>query len=199
MLYKIGWAVCEILIRILFHVEIYGRENIPKAGDYMLVANHRTNFDPLFVVAGVKRNQVCFMAKAELFSNGFQRWLFKHLGAFPVERGKGDSGALDWAQTVVREGKILGMFPEGTRSKDGKPLRPKSGAAMIAMQTGTDVLPCAVCFGPELKFRTRVVIRYGKLLQNSELGFTPGANSPREIKDVSRRIMAQVVQLLEEG
>lgn len=139
------------------------------------------------------------MAKAELFSNGFQRWLFKHLGAFPVERGKGDSGALDWAQTVVREGKILGMFPEGTRSKDGKPLRPKSGAAMIAMQTGTDVLPCAVCFGPELKFRTRVVIRYGKLLQNSELGFTPGANSPREIKDVSRRIMDQVVQLLEEG
>ncbi len=91
------------------------------------------------------------------------------------------------------------MFPEGTRSKDGKPLRPKSGAAMIAMQTGTDVLPCAVCFGPELKFRTRVVIRYGKLLQNSELGFTPGANSPREIKDVSRRIMDQVVQLLEEG
>ena len=195
MFYSFARACCMVLIRILFSVEVTGRENVPKGQGFMLVANHRSNFDPLFVAAGVKQ-QICFMAKAELFHNPLLGWLIKCLGAFPVERGKGDSGAIEWAEGIVQAGKVLGMFPEGTRSPDGKLLRAKSGAAMIAMQTHTDVLPCAVCYEGKLRFRMKLSIRYGKLLHFEELGFTPGANSPREIKEASRRMMEQIAGLM---
>ncbi len=195
MLYKIGRNLCMILLWILFSVKVEGKEYIPNKG-YILVANHRTNFDPLFVVTGIHA-QVCFMAKVELFRNPLLGWLLKHLGAFPVERGKGDTGAIDWAVDLTRGGKVLGMFPEGTRSVNGAPLRPKSGASLIAMQTGADLLPCAVCYGEKLGFRTRVTVRYGRLIQNEELNFTPGVQSTSEIKAASRLIMDRIIGLLE--
>ena len=195
MLYKVGRKLCMILLRILFSVKVEGKEHIPDKG-YILVANHRTNFDPLFVVTGIPA-QVCFMAKAELFRNPLLGWLINHLGAFPVERGKGDTGAIDWAVGLIRDGKVLGMFPEGTRSVSGVPQRPKSGAALIAMQTGADLLPCAVCYGGKLGLRTKVIIRYGALIRNDELNFTPGIQSTAEIKAASRLIMDRIIGLLE--
>ena len=196
MLYKIGWCACMALIRILFGVRVTGRENIPKDQGYILVANHRSNFDPLFVAVGIHK-QVHYMAKAELFRNKLLGCLLKGLGAFPVERGKGDSGAIEWAEELIREGRVLGLFPEGPRSKDGKLQRPRSGAALIAMQTGADVLPCAVCYGDRLGFRTKVNTCYGELIKNERFGFTPGVNSPRELKDASHLIMDEIVKLME--
>ncbi len=195
MLYKFGWYLCMAVIRILFSVKIEGKENIPETG-YILVANHRSNFDPLFVVAGIHK-QVCFMAKAELFRIPLLGRIVKGLGAFPVERGKGDTGAIDWAVNLIRSGRVLGMFPEGTRSLTGVPLRPKSGASLIAMQTGADLLPCAVCYGKKLRFRTQVTIKYGKLIRNEELNFTPGKQSASEIKAASRLMMGHIIDLLE--
>lgn len=195
MLYKIGRALCVFFLRILFSVRIEGKENIPRTG-YILVANHRTNFDPLFVVTGV-RAQVCFMAKSELFHNPLLGWVLGHLGAFPVERGKGDTGAVDWAVDLIRNGKVLGMFPEGTRSVTGAPQRPKSGASLVAMRTGANLLPCAVCYGEKLGFRTKVIVRYGRPILNEELNFTPGTQSTAEIKAASRLMMNRIVGLLE--
>ncbi len=198
MFYKFARWCCMVYIRILYKIKVEGQEHVPKNQGYMLIANHRTNFDPLFVVAGVYA-QVFYMAKVELFQKKWRGALLRALGAFPVERGKGDTGALDWAMEVLRKGNVLGMFPEGHRSKDGQLLRPKSGASMIAMQTGADVLPCAICFGERLKFRTPVTIRYGELIKNSQLGFTPGTNSPREIKEASKLMMDRLSELLEKG
>ena len=90
------------------------------------------------------------------------------------------------------------MFPEGTRSKDGTPGKPKSGVAMIASQTNASVLPCAVCYGKELRFRTRLTIRYGPLIPYERLGFSQANAAPREIKAASRLIMDEIVRLLEE-
>ena len=182
-------------IRIVFSVKIEGKENIPETG-YILVANHRSNFDPLFVVSGI-RAQVCFMAKAELFRIPLLGLLVRAVGAFPVERGKGDTGAIDWAIDLIRNGQVLGMFPEGTRSTSGVPLRPKSGAAIIAMKTGANLLPCAVCYGKRLGLRTPVTIRYGKLIRNEELNFTPETQSTSEIKAASRLMMDRIIGLLE--
>lgn len=89
-----------------------------------------------------QKRHVYFMAKEEIFKNRLATWFFaKQLGAFPVKRGAGDTGALDTARRIVEEGKLLGIFPEGTRSKDGRLGRAKSGAALIAAQTGASVLP----------------------------------------------------------
>ncbi len=198
MFYKIARGVCIIVLHLLFRVKVEGKEHIPCKKGYILVANHRTNFDPLFVVAGL-RQQVHFMAKAELFRGWFMEHLMNALGAFPVDRGKGDSGAIDWSDNLIRQGRVLGMFPEGTRSPDGKPQRPKSGAALIAMRTQADVLPCAVCFGEKLTFRAPVTVRYGAPIAFEQLGFTPGINSPREIKNASHQMMGEVIRLLEVG
>ena len=121
MFYSFCWWLCMIWIRVMYHVEIVGRENVPRDRGYILAANHRTNMDPIFVAAGV-RAPIRYMAKVELFQKGkLFSWLLHRLGAFPVERGKGDTGAVEWAEQVVRSGAVLGMFPEGTRSKDGTP------------------------------------------------------------------------------
>lgn len=198
MLYRLGIFLCKVLVHLLFRCEVEGLEHVPANDGFILAANHRTNFDPLFVAAPL-RQQVHFMAKAELFKNKFFGKLLLGLGAFPVERGKGDTGAIGWATGVLRGGGVLGMFPEGTRSKDGKPGRPKSGAAMIACQTGEDVLPCAVCYGEKLGFRSLVRVRYGKPIPVAQLGFTSATEiSPHEIKEASRMIMNQIVDLLEE-
>ena len=198
MFYSFCWWLCMIWIRVMYHVEIIGRENVPRDRGYILAANHRTNMDPIFVAAGV-RAPIRYMAKVELFQKGkLFSWLLHRLGAFPVERGKGDTGAVEWAEQVVRSGAVLGMFPEGTRSKDGTPGKPKSGVAMIASQTNASVLPCAVCYGKELRFRTRLTIRYGPLIPYERLGFSPANAAPREIKAASRLIMDEIVRLLEE-
>lgn len=198
MFYKISCFICKVLCHILFRYRIVGKENVPNEKGFILASNHRTNFDPLFVAVHLKQT-VCFMAKAELFQKAWMKWLMKRLNAFPVERGKGDTGALDWAMDVLRKGGVLGMFPEGHRSEDGKPLRPKSGAAMIAGQTHADVVPCAVCFDYPLKFRSQVTVRYGHPICFEDLGFTGEANSPREIKGASHLIMGEIIKLLEEG
>ena len=95
---------------------------------------------------------------------------------------------------LVQSGKVLAMFPEGTRSTDGIPLRPKSGAALVAAKTKADIIPVAICFEGKLRFRSRITVRYGKLIPNGELGITTGA--PREIKTASKKLMARITELL---
>lgn len=199
MLYRLGIWACAVYVHILFRFRTVGLENLPRGErGFILASNHRHNCDPLFVAIKL-RQQVCYMAKAELFQKKWRGKLLKRLGAFPVERGKGDTGAIDWAKQVLRSGDVLGMFPEGHRSKDGTLLRPKSGTAMISSQTKADVVPCAVCFGECLKFRTVVTVRYGKPIPYESLGFTENAVTPHEIKAASGLIMSKIEKLLGEG
>lgn len=196
MLYRFGRRVTYWLSLILFRMKFVNLERIPECKGFILASNHRSNFDPIFIAVKAKK-AVRYMAKAELFRNPFLGWIVKNLYAFPVERGKGDSGAIQQAGDIIRDGGVLGMFPEGTRSKDGKPLRPRSGVAVIAGQTQADVLPVAVCYGEKLRFRTPVTVRYGNVIPFEELGVDP--SSPSTIKAASKRIMDDIVALLGEG
>ena len=198
MIYRIGWSLCNLYLHLFFRVRFVGKENIPKNEGFILASNHVSNYDPPLVAIGMWQ-QVFFMAKRELFRKKILGLILRGLGAFPVERGKGDTGAIDWARDIVQKGGVLGMFPEGHRSPDGKPLRPKSGTAMIAGQTRSNVLPCAVCFDGPPSFRSRVTVRYGKLIHAEELGFTGDGMSPREMKVASRFIMDRIIELLEQG
>ncbi|HAN43996.1 MAG TPA: 1-acyl-sn-glycerol-3-phosphate acyltransferase [Ruminococcaceae bacterium] len=191
--YSLARIITRCLIYILYDIKFEGLENIPDNGGYILASNHRTNFDPIFLAVKLKP-QLFFMAKAELFKNKFVGFIIKNLGAFPVERGKGDTGAIEWAVNLLKDGKVLAMFPEGTRSLDGVPLKPKSGVAVVANQTKADILPCAVCFGKRLGFRGKVTIKYGKLIKNQELQFKDG--NPGEIKNASKIIMNKIIELL---
>ena len=138
------------------------------------------------------------MAKAELFKNPFASAVIRELGAFPVDRGAGDGKAINTAEEVVKDGRLLGIFIEGTRSKTGEFLRPKSGAAVVAFQTKTPVIP--VCVTPKnkkIKLFQRVTISWGKPLSLEELGLISG--SPAELRNASRRIMDEIKKLREEA
>lgn len=192
--YAIAKFLTNVMIHIFYKMEYEGVENVPKGGGYMVCSNHRTNMDPIFIAQRLN-TQLFFMAKQELFQNWFVRLIIKGLGAFPVERGKGDSGAIDFAVDTLKAGKVLAMFPEGSRSKDGIPQRPKSGAALVAMQTRANILPVGISFDLPLKFRSVVKVRYGEMIRFDSLGVE--TNAPREMKAVSKKIMGQIVELVD--
>ena len=196
MFYRIACGVLWVLFRLLFSVSSTGTENLPTGGGYIVASNHRTQCDPVFIGICIKPT-LTFMAKAELFKIPVAGQVIRWLGAFPVERGKGDTGAVDFAKETVRSGKVLAMFPEGTRSKDGKLQRMKSGCTVISAATGAQVVPVAICFGERLHFRCRVQVRFGRPVSPQELGVDPAA--PSTIKAGNRLIGGQIAGLLEAG
>jgi 1-acyl-sn-glycerol-3-phosphate acyltransferase len=119
--------------------EVHGEEKVPEGGSLIVAANHRRFFDPVFVSMAVPR-RLRWMAKKELFAFPFGRF-FAFIGAFPVDRMGGGRAALRIALKFLAEGRTLGIFPEGTRRKEGVPLEAKSGAALLAARSGAPVLP----------------------------------------------------------
>ena len=132
------WAVRSLGV-ILLGFEVHGEEKVPEKGSLVVAANHRRFFDPVFVSMAVNR-RLQWMAKKELFAFPFRRF-FVFLGAFPVDRQGGGRTALRTALGFLAEGRALGIFPEGTRRKDGISPEAKSGAALLAARSGAPVLP----------------------------------------------------------
>lgn len=194
MFYRVIRGLAKLLMHIWFKIEYYGEENIPVSGGFLLVANHVSNLDPVMLAIHLKR-QICFMAKAELFGNPLFSAIFGGLGAFAVSRGAGETDKIEFGADLVREGKILGLFPEGTRSKTGELRRAKSGASMVAYKSGANILPAGISYPQGKGFRARVVVRYGALIPASELPVKTG--SLPEIKQLSRLIMEQIGAQLE--
>ena len=199
-MYKWFYTAAHTAVNILWHLwfklELRGRENIPKSGPFVFCSNHVSGLDPTIVCLGIPtRIKLRFIGKAELFENPFLRLLFeKGLGCFPIERGSADMGALDKAINIVKDGGVLAIFPEGTRSKDGYLLRFKSGLSLIVQQTKADVLPCNITYLDGKKFRSRVVVNYGPVIPYESLGFSDSQN-PRELKGATRLIRAEVEKL----
>ena len=196
MFYRFARMLLYFLFHLLFRIRSEGTENLPRGTGYIVASNHRTNCDPVFIGISL-RPTLTFMAKIELFQLPVIGHLFYWLGAFPVERGKGDTGALEFAERVVREGKVLAMFPEGTRSLDGKLLRPKSGCAVIAGASRALVVPVAVCYGEKLHFRCNVTVKFGRPIPPEELGVDPA--KPSSIKAGSKLIMERIAAMLYAG
>lgn len=192
-LYAIGRVILIPLVKILFFLKVNGKENIPKNGGFILCSNHLSNFDPV-LIGVAQRRQLFFMAKSELFRNKFFGWLIRKLGAFPVERGAGDGKAINTAEKIINEGKTLGIFIEGTRSKTGELLRPKAGAAMIAQQTKADVVP--VCITPKnkkIRVFSKVTVSIGKPISYEQLGLEE--SSPQAYRNASKMIMGRITEM----
>lgn len=185
----------KIYFGIFYKVEIKGMENVPKEGGVILCANHIGQLDMFFIGYKIKR-LVHFMAKAELFNSRIVAWFLKGVGAFPVKRGTGDIGAAKTVYKLLKSGKIVGILPEGTRTR-GKNLgdiKVKAGAAMFAVNAGVPILPVGV--DGTYKFFTKVRVVIGKpyrIEADPERKLTP-----EELADLSEDIMRRVYALLEE-
>lgn len=126
---------------------VIGLEHVPRTGAYLLVANHTSNFDPPFLgwAVGHRTGRVIhFMAKDEMRRWPVIGWLAAQAGAFFVRRGEGDRAAQRVAVQVLEAGRPLAIFPEGTRSRDGRLGEGRAGAALLAMRTDVPVLPCGI-------------------------------------------------------
>lgn len=156
-MYEVLRIIITIFFKLCFGYEVKGIENVPKEGGFLLCGNHVSGFDPLIIACPKGIRPVCFMAKAELMKFGFIRWLAGMVNIVPIKRGEGDLGAMRKAIELVKEGNPLIIFPEGTRSKDGKLGEGKNGAALIAKRSGCVVVPCAVNGKPRLFRKIRVV------------------------------------------
>jgi 1-acyl-sn-glycerol-3-phosphate acyltransferase len=137
--YRIFRIMMVALGRIFLGFEIHGEDRVPRKGPLIAAANHRRFFDPVFVSMAVPR-RVRWMAKKELFTFPFARF-FYFLGTFPVDRQGGGRAALRTALDFLTEGRTLGIFPEGTRRKEGASVEAKSGAILLAVRSGAPILP----------------------------------------------------------
>jgi len=142
MWYKFVQTLFMFIFKIVFRLEIVGQENIPNLGAVVIASNHASLLDPPLVGTASSR-PVHFMAKQELFVPVLGA-IYKSLGAFPVHRGASDRQAIKTSMDILRDNKVLGIFPEGTRSKDGKLGKAGPGALGIASKMHAIVVPAAV-------------------------------------------------------
>lgn len=164
--YDFAKSVVYGVVKPLYRIEVIGKENFPSEGGVLLCTNHIDNFDPL-VVGAMAPRPVHFMAKAELFSVPVLGKIVPHVNAFPVKRGLSDREALRKGLSILKEGKVLGLFPEGTRSKTGELGKGLAGAGFFALRTEAYVVPCAI-IGPYKPFR-KLKVAYGKPIKMDKI------------------------------
>jgi len=137
------WAV-RICFFPIYRLKVTGFSNIP-SGAVLVCSNHTSMKDPVLVILAMKlRNFPVSMAKMELFQPPWLRWILRHLDTFPIHRGKSDVGAIKYSLSALKNGRKLLMFPEGTRVRGGDEGGAKTGAGMLALRSGAQILPVFV-------------------------------------------------------
>lgn len=191
------WNIVRVVLPPLFRVTVRWRregvENIPSSGAVLFVANHVSNADPPLLGAAALPRRVYFMAKRELFRNRVAAYLLGAVGAFPVDRGGADRTAFRTAREVLASGECLLMFPEGTRSADGRPGPAWPGAGALGLEPGVTVVPVAI-WGSQRRWGP-VRVRVG-----APIGFDGIPDAPRAARSqaAADRMMEAVSRLLHE-
>jgi 1-acyl-sn-glycerol-3-phosphate acyltransferase len=192
----VSWNIANSLLRILFGFRVYGREHIPKEGGVLLAANHRANLDPPIVGAAATR-EVHFMAKEGLFRvSRFFTWLITTFNAFPLRREGGDHEAMKVVMRLLREGKAVVIFPEGTRSKSGAMLPAKMGVGYLALSTGSAVVPANIS-GTNRKIRelllgrARIEVRFAPAIQD----FSKYPPAKEGYRQLSEEVIQKIAEL----
>ncbi len=189
-LYPFGKFLVSTIFYPLYRVKVIGKENFPEEGGVLLCTNHIDNLDPPVVGMTCPRT-VHFMAKEELFNAPILKTILPKVQAFPVKRGMSDREAFRTALKLLRGGKVVGMFPEGTRSKTGELGKGLAGAGFFALKGDADVMPCAI-IGPYKPFRTLQVV-YGKPIE-----MAPYRERKASAEEVTEVIMNEIRTLLEQ-
>jgi 1-acyl-sn-glycerol-3-phosphate acyltransferase len=200
------WVALGPILKIVFRPQVEGAENVPGEGPSILASNHLSYADWLFMPATLPR-KVTFVAKAEYFTGPgikgwFQKLFFTGSGQVPIDRSSASAaeGALSSAKQVLADGDLFGIYPEGTRSHDGRLYRGKTGVARLTLETGVPVIPVAVVgtdvvAPPGKKFGsiTRPVVRFGKPLDFSRY---EGMENDRYIlRSITDEIMYEIMRL----
>ena len=144
--FRVIYFLLSGIIGLIFRIKIVNPENEPDEGGFVVCANHISATDPIMLSYAFRNHQVCFMAKKELFKIPLLSGLIRMLGAFPIDRGGSDVGAIKTAISIVEEGRCLGVFPQGHRYPGQNPrdTGTKNGAALITTKTQASVVPAFI-------------------------------------------------------
>ncbi|MEK3853332.1 lysophospholipid acyltransferase family protein [Cytobacillus sp. FSL H8-0458] len=189
-LYAFAKAAVYGVLKPIYRFEVIGKENIPSEGGVLLCSNHIDNLDPPVVGINAPR-PVYFMAKEELFNVPVLGKIVPHLNAFPVKRGMSDREALRKGLAILKEGNVLGLFPEGTRSKTGQLGKGLAGAGFFALRSEAHVVPCAI-IGPYKAF-SKLKVVYGTPIDMKEL-----RERKASAEETTERIMSEIRKLIED-
>lgn len=140
-IYHIVISSLHILFRLLFHIRVKGSGQFPETGAFILAGNHASFLDPPALAAMAKGWKIHFMARDNLFHPPWFAWLLNKLAVMPLDRTRGDIGAMRKALQSLKEGKALGLFPEGTRTLDGHLQPPKGGIGFLVAKAAVPVYP----------------------------------------------------------
>ena len=178
MAYWILKAILTPVLRFLFKVRVTGAENIPKDGPIIMASNHVSFCDSIFLPLVLKR-RITFVAKAEYFDDPKTAWFFRAVGQIPIRRegGSASQRALETARGVLESGGVFGIYPEGTRSPDGRLYKGHTGIARLALQTKAPIVPVAMIGTREAQpigqvkpnFFTPITVAFGKPLEYEHL------------------------------
>jgi 1-acyl-sn-glycerol-3-phosphate acyltransferase len=190
------------LLRLLYRPKAIGLENIPDDGPVILAANHQSFLDDFLLPLVLKKRKATILAKADYFDHWYTRWFFKGAGCVPVRREGGSAGvaALRTAIDTLKEGKLVALFPEGTRSPDGRLYRGKTGVARIALEAQASVIPVAIVgtfelwpYNKKLPKPGSTEIRFGKPLTFERHFETPADRFV--LRSVTDEIMYEIMML----
>lgn len=198
--YGVSLAFIRWAFGTLFRGDVAGREHLPLWGGYIVASNHVSHLDPPIVGLHLTQ-QVSFFARKTLWKPGFASWWLNAVGTIPVDRdGASDVGAMKRILQTLRAGKTIILFPEGTRSVDGRLQLPKPGVGMIACKTRSTVIPARIfgsyeAFGKGGRLRLGVPVRvsYGPPLRPQD--YDHPADGPDRYQRAAERIMAAVARL----
>jgi 1-acyl-sn-glycerol-3-phosphate acyltransferase len=181
----------NIYLRVLRGLVVRGRELVAREGALIICPNHVDWVDPVAIACATPRS-INFMAKSELFQSRLLAWFFRSLRAFPVKRGESDRLAVRFALEVLYRGGALGIFPEGTRSRTGRLLRPEPGAATIALKTGATIIPAGITGSSGSR---PVIVTWGKPFKAAEITEGRNLHVHAAIQVVTDEIMARIAAL----
>lgn len=194
MLYTIIRSTAIVLFKILFRFKVYGRENLPEKGPFIIASNHLSFLDPVALGAACPK-KISFLAREELFKLGLFSKLISAVGAFSVRKEAGDAEAIKEAIRKLKEGNVLALFPEGTRSRNGSLREAQGGVGLLAMKADVPIIPTLIegsnkALPPDAKFIhfKKVGVRFGKpIILDKEERYEPK-------KETYLKIASQVME-----
>lgn len=201
-MYWILKAVLTPIVRICVRVKVEGREHLPKKGAIIIAANHRSFLDSIFIPMIVRR-RVTFVAKAEYFDDAKTAWFFRGCGQIPIRRegGSASERALASATEVLQKGGVFGIYPEGTRTRDGLLHRGHTGIARLSLQNNVPIVPVGLIGTDNVQPVDRkmpvlfqhVTIRIGEPIDPARYGGR--ANDRMALRELTDEVMYEIGQL----
>lgn len=199
MFYVITKWTLFVIARLFFKFRIFGEENIPGEGGIIIASNHTSYLDIPFLGCGIRRH-ADFVGKSELFRNRIVGWIFRKLGALPIKRARIDRGAISEAVMRLKQGRVVVIYPEGARSRNGRLSEPKAGIGMVVAMSGARVIPSFIMGTDRVLPKGSKWIKFNpvKLYLGSPLDFSSLINlkKGKELyKEISEEIMRGIEEL----